>query len=89
MSLTAKDSGGGSFTPVAPGMHLARCYRIVDMGTQKSEYQGQVKHLQKVMIQFEVHGEDDNGNGRYYDFRCCRLSILRRSRLGEQPAWNL
>ena len=62
MSLTARDSGGGSFTPVAPGMHLARCYRIVDMGTQKSEYQGQVKHLQKVMIQFEVHGEDDNGN---------------------------
>ena len=61
MSLTAKDSGGGSFTPVAPGMHLARCYRIVDLGTQKSEYQGQVKHLQKVMIQFEVHGEDDNG----------------------------
>ena len=62
MSLTAKDSGGGSFTPVAPGMHLARCYRIVDMGTQKSEYQGKVNHLQKVMIQFEVHGEDDNGN---------------------------
>jgi hypothetical protein len=43
-------------------MHLARCYRIVDLGTQKSEYQGQIKHLQKVMIQFEVHGEDDNGN---------------------------
>lgn len=62
MSLTARDSGGGSFTPVAPGMHLARCYRIVDLGTQKSEYQGQVKHLQKVMMQFEVHGEDDNGN---------------------------
>ena len=62
MSLTAKDSGGGSFTPVPPGMHLARCYRIVDTGTQKTEYQGQVKHLQKVMIQFEVHGEDDNGN---------------------------
>jgi hypothetical protein len=62
MSLTAKDSGGGSFTPVAPGMHLARCYRIVDMGTQKTEFQGQIKHLQKVMIQFEVHGEDDNGN---------------------------
>jgi hypothetical protein len=62
MSLTARDSGGGSFTPVAPGMHLARCYRIVDIGTQKTEYQGQIKHLQKVMMQFEVHGEDDNGN---------------------------
>jgi len=62
MSLTARDSGGGSFTPVAPGMHLARCYRIVDIGTQKTEFQGQIKHQQKVMMQFEVHGEDDNGN---------------------------
>jgi len=61
MGLIAKDSGGGSFTPVAPGMHLARCYRIVDMGTQKTDFQGQVKHLQKVMLQFEVHGEDDSG----------------------------
>ena len=61
MSLTARDSGGGSFTPVSPGMHLARCYRIVDMGTQKTEFQGQAKHLQKVMLQFEVHGEDDSG----------------------------
>jgi len=62
MSLVAKDSGGeGSFTPVPPGMHLARCYRIVDLGTQKSEYQGDVKHLHKVMLQFEVHGEDESG----------------------------
>ena len=62
MSLVAKDSGGeGSFTPVPPGMHLARCYRIVDLGTQKSEWQGEVKHLHKVMLQFEVHGEDENG----------------------------
>jgi hypothetical protein len=62
MSLVAKDSGGeGNFTPVPPGMHLARCYRIIDLGTQKSEYQGQVKYLQKVMLQFEVHGEDEKG----------------------------
>jgi hypothetical protein len=43
-------------------MHLARCYRVIDLGTQKSEYQGQIKHLPKVMIQFEVHSEDDAGN---------------------------
>jgi hypothetical protein len=61
MGLIAKDSGGGNFTPVSPGMHLARCYRIVDMGTQTTDFQGQTKHLQKVMLQFEVHGEDDNG----------------------------
>ncbi len=61
MALIAKESGGGSFTPVPQGMHLARCYRVVDLGTQKSEYLGTVKHLPKVMLQFEVHGEDDSG----------------------------
>lgn len=61
MALIAKESGGGTFTPVPQGMHLARCYRVVDLGTQKSEYLGTVKYLPKVMLQFEVHGEDEAG----------------------------
>jgi len=63
MSLIAKSTEGGSstFTPVPPGMHLARCYRIVDLGTQKTEYMGNVKNLHKVMFQFEVHSEDAQG----------------------------
>jgi hypothetical protein len=63
MALIAKESGGGGgdFTPVPQGMHLARCYRIVDLGTQETSYQGKVKNLAKVMLQFEVHGEDENG----------------------------
>jgi hypothetical protein len=65
MALIAKESGGGGgggeFTPVPPGMHLARCYRVVDVGTQESTYLGVIKHLHKVMLQFEVHGEDDTG----------------------------
>lgn len=60
MSLIASNSGG-SFTPVPPGMHLARCYRIIDLGTQKSEWQGEIKMLHKILVQFEVHGEDDSG----------------------------
>lgn len=61
MGLIASDSGK-SFTPIPPGMHLARCYRIIDLGTQKTEWQGQIKSLPKILVQFEVHGEDDNGN---------------------------
>jgi hypothetical protein len=34
---------------------------VVDLGTQKTEWQGQTKYLAKIMIQFEVHGEDENG----------------------------
>jgi hypothetical protein len=62
MALIARESGGGgTFTPVPPGMYLARCYRIVDLGKQKSEWQGKVNEQPKVMLQFEVHGEDDAG----------------------------
>lgn len=63
MALIAKESGGGGggFAPVPPGMHLARCYRIIDLGTQESIFQGTAKKLPKVMLQFEVHGEDDEG----------------------------
>jgi len=64
MALIAKEGGGGGggeFTPVPQGMHLARCYRVIDLGTQESTYLGTVKHLPKVMLQGEVHGEDDAG----------------------------
>ena len=43
------------------GSHLARCYRIVDLGTQKSEYMGETKYLHKIMVGWEIHGTDDDG----------------------------
>jgi len=61
MGLTAKANMGGSFRPVPAGMHLARCYRVIDLGSQKSEWKGQIKVLPKVMLQWEVHSEDDEG----------------------------
>jgi hypothetical protein len=62
MGLTAKATGGGGdFKPVPAGMHLARCYRIIDLGSQKSDWQGKQKISPKVMIQWEVHSEDDEG----------------------------
>ena len=61
MSFYVEDKGG-SFESTPSGMHLARCYRIIDTGTQKSEYLGQVKYLRKVMLGWEIHGQDDAGN---------------------------
>jgi hypothetical protein len=60
MSFYVEDKGG-DFERCPPGMHLARCYRIVDVGTQKSEYMGQTKYLHKVMLAWEIHGMDDAG----------------------------
>lgn len=62
MSLIAKaESNSSTFTPVPTGMHLARCFRIVDLGTQKTTYKGQDKYLRKILIQFEIHSEDADG----------------------------
>ena len=59
MSFIVEDKGNFEATP--SGMHLARCYRIIDLGTQKSEYMGQVKYLHKIMLGWEIHGTNDDG----------------------------
>ena len=60
MSFYVEDKGG-NFERCPSGMHLARCYRIIDLGTQKSEYMGQIKFLHKLMIGWEIHGTDEAG----------------------------
>jgi hypothetical protein len=60
MSFIVEDNGG-NFERCPPGMHLGRCYRIVDLGTQKSEYMGQTKYLHKIMIGWEIHGVGEDG----------------------------
>lgn len=60
MSFYVEDKGS-NFERCPAGMHLARCYRIVDLGTQKTEYMGQVKYLHKIMIGWEIHGTDESG----------------------------
>lgn len=58
--MLAKDTTN-SFKPVPPGLHLARCYKLTDLGTQTSEYQGKINKLRKFIMQFEVHSESDDG----------------------------
>lgn len=61
MALIASDSGGG--TPVPQGVHTGRCFRVIDLGTQPREYQGQVKPpIRKAMLAWELYGEDEEGN---------------------------
>jgi len=52
---------GSNFKPVPAGMHLARCYRIIDMGTQETSYEGKIDYKRKLKFVWEVHSEDDDG----------------------------
>ena len=63
MSLIAKEPKGGSgnFKQIPPGAYIARCYWIVDIGTQKTQTKDGVKSERKIQIGFEVFGDDDSG----------------------------
>lgn len=62
MGLTVKaGSSGTKFKQVDPGMHLARCYRVIDLGTQSTTWDNAPKYKKKIRLQFEVHGEDSQG----------------------------
>jgi hypothetical protein len=61
MGLIAKDSGGGDFKRVPSGVHVGRCFKIVDLGTQEVTWEGQTKLQDKVTIYWELHGETDDG----------------------------
>ncbi len=61
MGFVASDNGGGDFKKVPQGVHMARCYSLVDLGTQLVRSQHGDKELHKIRIAWELFGEDDNG----------------------------
>ena len=63
MGLTVSE-GAGSFELAPAGTHIARCYSIIDLGSQVSEYQGEKKTARKVLLRWELLGDDRMADGR-------------------------
>lgn len=55
MLLSAE--GGKEFEQPPVGNHVSRCYQVVDLGTQKGEYQGVPNSARKVSIRWELCNE--------------------------------
>lgn len=53
MGLIAKNDGE-KFELTPEGTHLARCFRLIDIGTQSFEYQGTPKKAHKILIGWEL-----------------------------------
>lgn len=62
MGFIAKDSGGGNFKRVPSGVHIGRCFSLVDLGTQETSGQYGTKLQHKIRIGWELFGEDDQGH---------------------------
>ncbi|MDE2020588.1 MAG: hypothetical protein KGJ13_09660 [Patescibacteria group bacterium] len=61
------DTGGGDFEQAPIGTHPARCVKIIDIGTQKGEYQGQANFRRQVIIGWELPNElmtEGDGKGK-------------------------
>ena len=52
---------GGDFKLPPAGSFMARLYRIIDIGTQTTEWMGKKKMQRKIIAMFELHGEDNDG----------------------------
>jgi hypothetical protein len=60
--MIVKENTAAKKFEIAPaGSHMGRLYSIIDLGTQKSEWEGKVNFLRKVKFFFELFGKDDNG----------------------------
>jgi hypothetical protein len=57
MGRYASDSGSATFTPAPVGTHIARCFRIVDLGTQHGEYKGKPTRRNQILVTWELPDE--------------------------------
>ena len=48
---------GNTTTPAPEGTHAARCFAVIDLGTQTSEWQGETISKRKVLLGFELPDE--------------------------------
>ncbi|MFO7582923.1 phage replication initiation protein, NGO0469 family [Guyparkeria sp.] len=61
MMITAPTT---TFEQPPAGMHVARCYRLIDLGTQTTHFNGEPKRARKLLVSFELLGEDRMDDGR-------------------------
>jgi hypothetical protein len=89
MSLTATDKGG-DFELTPEGTYTARCYRIIDLGTQKGSemYGGKEQH--KVMISWELLNEPFMQDGRPFSVhQRYTVSLSEKAKLRQDlEAWR-
>jgi hypothetical protein len=58
MSTLPAPSAGGDFESIPPGTYPAVCYRVIDLGRQETEYQGEKKIQHKVLLSWDIADEE-------------------------------
>lgn len=60
MSLRATDSGSGEFEQPEPGSYIARCFKVIDLGTQPQTFMGKPSNPKpQVVLYFELLADEE------------------------------
>lgn len=57
MPITATNKGGGERILAPAGTHLARCYKMIHLGTIEDSYNGESRWVNKVLVEWELPNE--------------------------------
>lgn len=64
------DAGGGDFQTAPAGAHLARCSKLIDLGTQTVEWQGKEKKQYKILFAWDLVHERMDPTTEYPEPKC-------------------
>ena len=86
--LMATAQNNSAFKQIPAGVHSARCVRVVDLGTQRKEFNGETSWKREVLITWEVPAEMHEGVpmtvSKFYT-----LSLHEKSNLGaDLTSWR-
>lgn len=82
-------SDGGAFTPPPAGTHLAICHRVIDLGTQITNYNGETKKAHKILIGFELPDEQMDDGKPFTVFQRFTWSMHEKANLRKTlEAWR-
>ena len=90
--MTSIIAGSGDtprYPSVSVGVHKARCVKIIDLGTQKSDFNGEISWKRQVLIIFETP-EELNSEGQPLTIsKFYTLSLHEKSNLGNDlTSWR-
>lgn len=82
-------NNGSDFELPPEGTHLAVCYRVIDLGTQMIEWQGQKKPQHKILISWELPDEKMDDGRPFTIGQRYTLSSSEKARLRQDlEAWR-
>jgi hypothetical protein len=88
-SIIAGSGDAPRYPSVSVGVHKARCVKIIDLGTQKSDFNGEVSWKRQVLIIFETP-EEHNSEGQPLTIsKFYTLSLHEKANLGNDlTSWR-